>query len=230
MLTPARKYIGYKDFASQVAADPDFFVARRFDRLHVRVILTLQAQIVELEEKLDALDNITSATSTKLRTVGVEVPEIVDLRSQENLPDLESQDLEDINNGSVRCDLIERAGLINTIAGRLAEYSRSPLLLTLLSWLMMAQPCSRERITGLPLYATTGTSTHEKYCERKKLVEQPCGCYCGRGSMFHRSPERASCVFANEVATTALVRKSFCTMPRAIQAVASADDTTKRPC
>ena len=51
-----RKYIGYKGLAAYMSADDDFFVIRRFDRLHSRILLTLQDRITALEEDLDLMD------------------------------------------------------------------------------------------------------------------------------------------------------------------------------
>lgn len=51
-----RKYIGYPGFASLISSDNDYFVFRRFDRLHCRVLLKLQDQLTCLEERLDNLD------------------------------------------------------------------------------------------------------------------------------------------------------------------------------
>lgn len=51
-----RKYIGYPVFAKYLLLDDDFFVIRRFDRLHCRVLITLQDEIAMLEEELDVLD------------------------------------------------------------------------------------------------------------------------------------------------------------------------------
>jgi len=50
------KYIGYKVFSRWVASDPSFFILRRFGALNVRVALSLQDEIVQLEEKLDYMD------------------------------------------------------------------------------------------------------------------------------------------------------------------------------
>src|SRR5262245_28352186 len=50
------KYIGYKVFSRWIASDPAFFVVRRFATLNARVALSLQDEIVQLEEKLDYMD------------------------------------------------------------------------------------------------------------------------------------------------------------------------------
>ncbi|KAI0134587.1 hypothetical protein BJ170DRAFT_679473 [Xylariales sp. AK1849] len=116
------KYIGYKDFTSYVASDPDFFAVRRFDRLHTRAILTLQAQLVEIEEKLDSLDKRYSSRNVKL--LGIKSPQVIDRSSTETLPNDEDEkpQLRDINNSSVRDDLPERARLVAEMTLKLAEY------------------------------------------------------------------------------------------------------------
>lgn len=50
------KYAGYPAFARWMASSNDFFVLRRFDALNARVLLRLQDQIAELEDKLKAVD------------------------------------------------------------------------------------------------------------------------------------------------------------------------------
>lgn len=87
------KYIGYKDFAAFVASDEDFFVLRRFDRLHSRVLLALQADIAWLEESLDVLDARLSA-----------------------------KDARDVDNGSVREDQHDRKALLSRISQQLRNY------------------------------------------------------------------------------------------------------------
>ena len=58
------KYIGYKVFSRWVASDPSFFVIRRFGTLNARVALSLQNEIVQLEERLDHLDKFYSDRGT----------------------------------------------------------------------------------------------------------------------------------------------------------------------
>ncbi|ENH75749.1 hypothetical protein FOC1_g10003911 [Fusarium oxysporum f. sp. cubense race 1] len=88
------KYVGYKDFTSYVASDPDLFAVRRFHGLHTRVILTLQDLLAEKEEQLDVMD-IEYTTHGEYSTP------------------------RDINNGTVRDDMPQRASLIADIAQKL---------------------------------------------------------------------------------------------------------------
>ncbi|GAB1310727.1 hypothetical protein MFIFM68171_00937 [Madurella fahalii] len=87
------KYVGYKDFAAYLSSDGDTFILRRFDRLHARVLLTLQDNLVELEEELDDLDNRWSA-----------------------------RDAGDIDNGTIRNDQPERKELLTRVHRKLSEY------------------------------------------------------------------------------------------------------------
>ncbi|KAF3018198.1 hypothetical protein E8E14_012038 [Neopestalotiopsis sp. 37M] len=114
------KYIGYKDFSAWTASDPDFLAVRRFDRLHTRAILTLQAQLTENEEKLDQMDQRFSSKNVGLSaTQGlsvVELPVIDPQNEDKTLP------FRHINNGTVRDDLPERQQLVSEIIGRLDQY------------------------------------------------------------------------------------------------------------
>ncbi|KAK7967743.1 uncharacterized protein PG986_002020 [Apiospora aurea] len=71
-----------------------FFVIRRYDRLHCRVLITLQDEIAMLEEELDALDA---------------------KYSDRNAPD--------VDNGSVRRDQPERKNLVKRICAELENYA-----------------------------------------------------------------------------------------------------------
>ncbi|RYO83118.1 hypothetical protein DL762_006286 [Monosporascus cannonballus] len=94
----AWKYIGYKGFSQFVSSDDDFIALRRFDRLHSRVLLTLQDHVAQLEENLDSLDNSLSGKRA-----------------------------EDIDNGTVRHDQSEsRRELLKRIVIALKEYAKSP--------------------------------------------------------------------------------------------------------
>ncbi|RYP01377.1 hypothetical protein DL766_004452 [Monosporascus sp. MC13-8B] len=94
----AWKYIGYKGFSQFVSSDDDFIALRRFDRLHSRVLLTLQDHVAQLEESLDSLDNSLSGKRA-----------------------------EDIDNGTVRHDQSEsRRELLKRIVIALKEYAKSP--------------------------------------------------------------------------------------------------------
>ncbi|KAH6884166.1 hypothetical protein B0T10DRAFT_551079 [Thelonectria olida] len=90
----AWKYTGYRSFANYVSSDTNFFVFRRFDRLNARVLLTLQAQLTRLEDRLGALDGKYSA-----RGAG------------------------DINNGSIKADQPDRAAVIAEITEKIKEYN-----------------------------------------------------------------------------------------------------------
>ncbi|KAI0889584.1 uncharacterized protein GGS22DRAFT_148652 [Annulohypoxylon maeteangense] len=122
------KYRGYKDFTACVAADADFFAVRRFGRLHSRALLTLQDQIVELEKRLDAMDELFSLKTTKL--VGSNPPVVVDSTLLGKYPHpsvcvstgREPPEARDINNGTIRDDVLERAELISQIIAKLKEY------------------------------------------------------------------------------------------------------------
>lgn len=126
-----RKYKGYRDFTSYMAADPDFFAVRRFGRLHTRALLTLQDQIVELEKRLDAMDQRFSLKTTKLS--GFHNPVVVDTTVFEKRTnsticaskELEPPETRDINNGTIRDDIPERAELVSQVIERLKEYGMS---------------------------------------------------------------------------------------------------------
>ncbi|KAI6080504.1 hypothetical protein F4821DRAFT_251384 [Hypoxylon rubiginosum] len=124
------KYRGYKDFTSFIAADPDFFAVRRFDKLHVRSILTLQDHLAELEEKLDAIDEQFSLKTTKIAgsgpptvincvSSGTNSNPAADATQAQQLPDVR-----DINNGTIRDDMPERAKLVSEVLAKLTEYDR----------------------------------------------------------------------------------------------------------
>ncbi len=94
----AWKYLGYQSFSKFVASDNDFFTLRRFGALTARVLLGLQDQLSQLEEKLDVLE--------KQHRRG---------------------DIFDIHNGSFRQDtLAERKKLISEAQEILVKYSQSP--------------------------------------------------------------------------------------------------------
>jgi len=90
------KHVGYKIFSRWVASDQAFFIVRRFGALNARVVLSLQDEIVELEEQLDAMDEHAS-----------------------NLPD------DTVHNGSFRVDPLDaRKKLVrDTLPEKLAKYS-----------------------------------------------------------------------------------------------------------
>ncbi|KAH0545463.1 hypothetical protein FGG08_000464 [Glutinoglossum americanum] len=57
------KYTGYRVFSKWVASDQGFLIARKFGALNARVILSLQDEISELEDELDATDEVCSRTT-----------------------------------------------------------------------------------------------------------------------------------------------------------------------
>ncbi|KAK8085703.1 hypothetical protein PG997_006974 [Apiospora hydei] len=88
-----RKYIGYQEFARYSSLADEYFVLRRYDRLHCRVLITLQQRIAVLEERLDELD------------------------------EKHSRQTPDVNNGTVRNDQPERQLLVEEIAKELKIYT-----------------------------------------------------------------------------------------------------------
>jgi hypothetical protein len=50
------KYLGYEAYSSFTSSHDDFFVLRRFSSLTARVLLSMQDEISELEEKLTNLE------------------------------------------------------------------------------------------------------------------------------------------------------------------------------
>ncbi|KAI0148255.1 hypothetical protein F4776DRAFT_306666 [Hypoxylon sp. NC0597] len=127
------KYIGYKDFTSYVAADPDFFAVRRFGRLHTRAILTLQGHLTQLEERLDEMDKRFSLKTTKIiGSSPLYPPVVIDATIPDKSPpnrdacvsaENELLGARDINNGTIRDDMPERAELLSEITVKLAEYA-----------------------------------------------------------------------------------------------------------
>ncbi len=51
-----RKYSGYRVFARWMASDQAFFIVRRFGTLNTRVLLAMQDEIAELEDRLNFMD------------------------------------------------------------------------------------------------------------------------------------------------------------------------------
>ncbi|KAK7992357.1 hypothetical protein PG988_001151 [Apiospora saccharicola] len=125
------KYTGYKDLASYMASDQDFFAVRRFDRLHTRAILTLQARIEECEQRLDRLDQ--RYASPQVMAVGRGPPEIIEVPSQ-GFSQEEQARLDEkhgilskprhINNGTVRDDMPDRRALVEEYTLLLEKYDR----------------------------------------------------------------------------------------------------------
>lgn len=92
------KYIGYPGYCSFIASENDFFMLRRFSSISVRIALSLQDQVVMLEEKLNKLDWKYS-------------------RREE----------EDINNGSFRDDDDGRNALLEELRRAILKYSKRTL-------------------------------------------------------------------------------------------------------
>ncbi|KAK8044179.1 hypothetical protein PG993_004203 [Apiospora rasikravindrae] len=95
------KYIGYKEFARYLSLTDEYFVLRRYDLLHCRILVTLQQRIAILEERLDELDE-------KL-----------------------SRQTPDVHNGTVRNDQPERQLLVEEIARELKSYGNYALNMTI---------------------------------------------------------------------------------------------------
>lgn len=91
---------------------------RRFDYLHTRVLLTLQAQLQGLEQQLDALDKQCAAKNTRLSDSG-----LVDIRT-ECTEETSREYLRHVNNGTVLDDLPIRAELISNIQVALSTYGK----------------------------------------------------------------------------------------------------------
>ncbi|KAI1300028.1 hypothetical protein F5Y03DRAFT_364809 [Xylaria venustula] len=117
------KYIGYNKFTAYAASDPDFFALRRFDRLHTRSLLTLQDQLCELEERLDQMDNQLSSRDTKL--IGANPPRIINFRLERDT--LSPNVPRDVNNGTIRDDVAERAELVSQVTAKLQQYDEAVL-------------------------------------------------------------------------------------------------------
>lgn len=88
------KYIGYKGYSKFIASETDYYVLRSFSSLNTRVALSLQNELVLLEEELNNLDKIFSR-----------------------------RDADDNHNGSFRNDQENRRDLIRRIHAKLVEYS-----------------------------------------------------------------------------------------------------------
>lgn len=88
------KFIGYEGYSKFIASDNDFLILRRFGVLSARVALSLQDEIVELEERLEQCDAAYSG-----------------------------RDAEDVNNGTFRDDLPDRKQLLRVIGKKITRYS-----------------------------------------------------------------------------------------------------------
>jgi hypothetical protein len=88
------KFTGYRRFSQFLASDTDFLVIRRFDVLNARVLLWLQDQLCVLEENLERLDKQYSR-----------------------------REAEDVNNGTMRDEVPDRADMVEKIYKKLKEYS-----------------------------------------------------------------------------------------------------------
>ncbi|KAG8531369.1 uncharacterized protein KY384_002998 [Bacidia gigantensis] len=91
------KYTGYQSLSRFLASDNDFFILRRFGTLTVRVLLRLQDQLVQLEERLAVIEH-----------------------------KLHRKEAPDVHNGTFREDTqLERTQVIDEAQGLLKEY-RAP--------------------------------------------------------------------------------------------------------
>lgn len=87
--------MGYQAYSDLLASEPDFFVARRFRSLNVRVALRMQDEISRLEEKLAQIEE------------------------ESRQPDKE------VDNGTFRKDVVsERVELLDKISTSLYRYSK----------------------------------------------------------------------------------------------------------
>jgi len=99
------KSVGYRGLSSWMASDPDFFLLRRFDRLNTRILLHMQDEIAQEEEKLEKIDKE---------------------REEQPLTGDEFQDFENGYNGSFRDDPSDdRKELIEKLKPRLKAYNES---------------------------------------------------------------------------------------------------------
>ena len=78
-----------------MASDDDFVILRRFDLLHMRMLLTLQDHLAVLEADLRAMDQRLSSRAAP-----------------------------DIHNGSIRHDQPERVAILNRIQSKMTEYGK----------------------------------------------------------------------------------------------------------
>lgn len=93
------KYIGYNGYTSFLASEKDFYILRRFTSLNIRVALALQDEVVILEKQLGELDHEWSRRNAR-----------------------------DLHNGSFRCDREDRKALLEELAQKLSQYSKSVYL------------------------------------------------------------------------------------------------------
>jgi len=93
----AWKYAGYKRFSRVVGYTPSFFVVRQFRTLNVRVILAMQDRLSELENNINALDDVLSRPTAPK-----------------------------VHNGRFRNDQKSRLDLLEDIQKKLKEYSTKP--------------------------------------------------------------------------------------------------------
>ncbi|KAI0021779.1 hypothetical protein F4780DRAFT_736560 [Xylariomycetidae sp. FL0641] len=89
----AWKHVGYKGYAQFLSSDHDFLIVRRFDTLSIRAVLALQDKVTNLETMLAQLDNKYSR-----------------------------QEATDVNNGTLRDDMADRAALMDELIEALSRY------------------------------------------------------------------------------------------------------------
>ena len=132
-------------------------MVRRFDRLHTRAILTLQDLLANEEEQLDALDLEYSLRDTK--AVG-RPPQVIKIPADGLGSDAtaallaqhgEYGEPRDINNGTIRDDMPQRASLVANITQKLETYGMLHPDLWRACWLIVSrQAPSKLRTTPVP--------------------------------------------------------------------------------
>lgn len=88
------KYIGIKGYSEFLASEGDLLIFRRFGALNARILLALQDEVSQLEEELNKMDTYYSG-----------------------------KDNEDVNNGTFRDEMPDRADLLNHLREKLYQYS-----------------------------------------------------------------------------------------------------------
>jgi len=95
MLKKPWRYLGYRSFSRFLASDNDFLIFRRFGVVHVRVLLSLQDEMVQLESQLEDCDM-----------------------------DAIAQDAQEVHNGSFREDDTERKKVLKSLLDKLLQYGQ----------------------------------------------------------------------------------------------------------
>lgn len=128
------KYVGYRGYTEFISSDDDFYVLRRFGNINIRLALRLQDDISSLEERLEDLDVIYS-----------------------------SKEAEDLNNGTFRDDLEDRAELLDLLLEKVERYSkyRISMLIHLVN-VSRQPPYSAIQPKEIPPSAKTGCEKHQE--------------------------------------------------------------------